>query len=121
MEKEFLENLQVGEQNLPQEVVEAIWEAHTQKLQQVAFSGILESAITRHGGKNHKAIAALLDVQALQESQDMATATEQALLDVKQQCAYLFDTAPNFPRHTGTPAPAQPMTLAGALREKFRK
>lgn len=123
MEKEFLENLQVGEEHLPQELVDVIWDAHTKKLQQVAFSGILESAIARHGGKNQKAIAALLDVQTLQESDDMATATEQALLEVKNQCGYLFETAPHFARGTGTAphAPAAPTTLAGALRERFRK
>ena len=116
MDKEFLIGL-----GLEAGTVEAILAEHAAQVAGLQLRHQVELAIGAAGGKNHKAIAALLDVQALQESQDMATATEQALLDVKQQCAYLFDTAPNFPRHTGTPAPAQPMTLAGALREKFRK
>lgn len=124
MEKEFLENLQVGEAPLPQEVVEAIWEAHQQKVKDVEFAGVLHGAITRAGGKNHKAIMALLDLPALKESQDMTQAAEDALKSLKGECGYLFETvAPALARFTGTQTqiPEAPMTLAGALRERFRK
>ena len=83
MKREFLQNLTVGDQPLPKEVIDAIMEEHGKSiqkgklwqekyeqavqeheiaLQQVRFEHLLETAITKAGGRNAKAITALLDV-----------------------------------------------------------
>ncbi len=117
MTKEFLEALQ-----LPQEVAEAIWQEHEKAVQHMAFDHDLETAIAQAGGRNHKAIAALLDIPALREAPEELP---QALERLKEEQSYLFRTpvAPVYARTTGTNTqPAQgPVTLASALRERFEK
>ena len=115
MTREFLEEL-----NLEEPVAEAIWQAHHQALRQVQFDHDLEKAITQAGGRNHKAIAALLDIPGLQEAPE---GLAQALQTLKKEQAYLFATPPVYARATGThnPLPEPPATLASALRERFEK
>ena len=145
MKREFLQNLTVGDQPLPKEVVDAIMEEHgkgVQKakiwqekyeqavqeheaaLQQVKFEHLLETAIQKAGGRNAKAIAALLDVDVLRQSTDTG-AVDAALEQLKTQCAYLFSqTAPPYAVSTGAQVQqlgTAPATLAGALRERFEK
>ena len=142
MKREFLQNIRVGEQSLPKEVIDAIMEEngrdiqsgkvwkekyeqavaeHEKQLQQVRFEGILQQAITKAGGRNAKAITALLDRDALQAEPD---AVDAALEKLKQECDYLFEGRPFVPSYasgTGTwqaPAPV-PETLAGALKARF--
>ena len=98
---------------------------HQKQLAQVTFDNALENAIAAAKGRNAKAITALLDVAALQESQDPKLAIGQALEALKRENAYLFDETPTPPPYAwGTGAYAgneerNPETLAGALREKF--
>ena len=117
MTREFLEELA-----LPQEVAEAVWQAHEQALQQVRFDHSLEKAIEKARGRNAKAITALLDLEALRAAPDTL---EEALNGVKKENGYLFhaDRPPLYPPSTGTnPQLHQaPDTLAGALRERFEK
>lgn len=100
--------------------------AHRQELSNVVFSHNLEKAIFAARGRNAKAITALLDVDALKASEDQQTALAQAVQQLKQECAYLFqtETPPPYARGTGAAAPEEhksPATLAGALLEKFER
>ena len=148
MKREFLQNLRVGDQPLSKEVIDAImeengkdiqaskhWqekynqaaEQHQKELAELAFSGALNGAIVQARGRNAKAITALLDVEALKESEDQQTAIEQALEALKKDNGYLFEadeTPPPYARGTGAQMGAEmsgPATLAGALREKYER
>lgn len=186
MKREFLQNLKVGDQGLPKEVINAIldensrdigeakkpfadyaaireqlgkaqeiirsmqengqdvqtaldtaieWEKryneaqqqHQADLERMVFDHALESAIARARGRSVKAITAMLDLDALRESEDPTAATESALKELKKHNAYLFETAelpPLYARGTGAHTGAMesaPVTLAGALRERFIK
>lgn len=147
MKRDFLQNIRLGDQALPKEVIDAImaengkdielakgaastWEEkynqaisdHSQALAQLRMEHALERAVTKAGGRNAKAISALLDMEAIAQSDDIPAALEQAVEQLKQSDAYLFagTSAPPYAAGTGTAAPGQyPATLAGALREKF--
>ena len=104
-------------------------EAQSRALQhrQLVFDHALEMAVTSAGGRNLKAITALLDVQALSESEDPRQATEQAVQSLRAECGYLFDmpqTPPPYARGTGLQEQDRtdsPASLAGALREKYER
>ena len=180
MKREFLQNLKVGEEALPKEVIDAIMEengrditaakaaavkpyadydaikeerdnlkaqkddgmvdgntaqqwkeaydqavaGHQKELAGVKFQGILDNAIVAARGRNAKAITAMLDLDALRESEDQQAAINTALEDLKKESGYLFEeagTPPPYARGTGTGKtdPAAPATLAGALHEKY--
>lgn len=182
MKREFLQNLKVGEEALPKEVIDAImaengrditkakedavkpyadydaikeerdnlktqqadgtvdgktaaqWKeahdnavaGHQKELDGIKFQGVLDSAIAAAKGKNAKAIAALLDVDALRGSEDQPKAIKAALEDLKKENGYLFDgegTPPPYAGGTGikTPPPVATDSLAGALRERYNK
>ena len=80
MDKEYLENL-VGA-----EAAAEIWQKHRSELAEL----VLRDAVKRSGGRNEKAIRALLDESALLESQDMAAAAESAIAELKSQNGWLF-------------------------------
>lgn len=148
MKREFLQELRVGDLPLPKQVVDAImaengrdiqhyidqaaaWEeryntaaaAHTAELQRVNFQAALERSVQKHGGRNTKAIAALLELDAITGSQEQEAALDAAMEQLKQAHAYLFagPTAPPYAGGTGTAPVVQPQvtTLSGALKEKF--
>lgn len=152
MKREFLQNIQVGEQSLPKEVIDAImaengrdiqnarqageqWEEkyhrleqeHSQKLQQMQLEHALQTSVAKARGRNAKAIAALLDMDAIGASEDLPGALDAAMEALKAEHGFLFDTDPVPPPYaqgTGTSAGAQanyPATLAGALREKYER
>ena len=152
MKREFLEGLQMDGQPLSGEVIDAIlaesdktvqlhkqsaadWEnkytqavaAHEKQMADMVFSGIVKDAVTAAGGRNVKAITALLDVEALSKSEDPAAAVMQALEVLKKENDYLFathQTPPPYARGTGASAgtgASHPVTLAGALREKYER
>jgi len=124
MEKEFL----LGLADLSEEAVEAILAEHGKevsawqgKYRQAELQWRLGTAIAAAGGRNHKAIAALLDTDALADADE--TAITQAVEQVKRDCGYLFCTAVPFAPGTGA---VQQKTekngsLADALRERFGK
>ena len=139
MKREFLQNIRVGEQSLPKEVIDAIMEEngrdiqsgkvwkekyeqavadHAAKLEQMQFQTLLDQSIAKAGGRNARAISALLDLKALQAD---PAGLEAALAAVKAECHYLFDSPPPYASGTGAQqtAAAVPVTLAGALRERF--
>lgn len=145
MKREFLQNLTVGDQPLPKEVIDAIMDAHGKDLSakdmrieqlnaqlqdahtslaQKEFSYLLSGAIAAAGGRNEKAICALLDTEDLAASEDPRQAVEAALHELKQECSYLFQMPPAYASGTGVgemQTPKAPVTLAGALREKFER
>ena len=101
-------------------------ESHRQELAEVVFGHNLEKAISAAGGRNARAITALLDVDALKTSENQQTALTEALQELKQECSYLFRTEapPPYARGTGSAVPEEhrsPATLAGALLEKFER
>ena len=131
MQREFLEA-----QGLTPEVIDAVIAEHDRVVQQlqvqhaqavadVRFTGVLDNAIAAAGGRSAKAIAALLDVESLKGSDDPKAAIDQAITALKKDSGYLFagpGQAPYAPgTGTGAFAPEAPQTLAGALKEKFRR
>lgn len=98
-------------------------EAHGQELAAVRFDAALRQCISKAGGRNHKAIAALLDLEALKEQPEEALAG--AVQTLKKDCGYLFHSPqpPMYAPGTGTVSmvAAEPESLAGALREKFER
>ena len=151
MKREFLQTLKVGDLALTKEVIDAImaengkdieaaramgntWEekynqavqAHQQEVDALRFQTALDTAVREHGGRSTKAIAALLDLDAIRDSRDLPGALNSALEEVKQAHGYLFaaQTPPLYARGTGTregEQERQSTTLAGALREKYER
>lgn len=146
MKREFLQNIRLGDQTLPKEIIDAImaengkdielakgaassWEEkynqaisdHEKTMNGLRMEHALDRAVTKAGGKSVKAISALLDMESIAKSDDITAALEQAVDTLKETDGYLFaPVAPAFAAGTGTSAPqAQPATLAGALRERF--
>lgn len=147
MKREFLLGLMA---QMPKEVVDAImeengrdiqnarqaaqeWEgrynqtveAHGRELAQLRFDSLLREQVNQAGGRNYKAIAALLDMEGLKASQNPEADVAAALADVKKECGYLFqaEQPPFYAAGTGAVAavPAEQETLAGALRAKFER
>ena len=56
------------------------------------FDDTLEKAITASGGRNAKAIRALLDIEGLKKSKDQTEDIKKALETAKESDAYLFGT-----------------------------
>lgn len=99
---------------------------HQKELESVRFHHHLEAAIRTAGGRNPKAITALLELDALQGSENPQEAIAAALEQLKQQESYLFtqQTPPPYAWGTGAPDRAEetaPTDLAGALREKYER
>ena len=127
MDKEFLMNLE----GMTEEMAEAILERHgkeaagyEQRLKALATEGAVALAIATAGGRNQKAITALLDMQALFDARDLPAAAAQAVEALKKEHGYLFAAAPGYAPGTGAVQHGggdEPMTLAEALKEKFYK
>ena len=127
MDKEFLEGL-----GLAPETVAAIlaeqekgMAAHQAALSQLQLDHAVETAVQRHGGRSLKAITALLDLESIGANEDIPSALDKALQQLKKDAGYLFESAtpPPYAPFTGaanTPAP-KVTTLAGALRERMKK
>ena len=126
MDKEFLEGL-----GLEPQTVEAVLAAHGKVVQehqaQVAAMQLqqqVSEAVHKAGGRNVKAISALLDLETIRGSENVGEALEEAIGALKQDSGYLFLSAmpPRYAQHTGTQETTRkPATLAGALKERMRK
>ena len=149
MKREFLQNIRLGDQSLPKEVIDAImaengkdielakgaaatWEEkynqavsdHETAIKRLRMESALEQAVAKAGGRSVKAISALMDMEAIAKSDDIPAALQTAVENLKQTDNYLFTPAgvPAYAVGTGTSNPhAHPATLAGALRERFEK
>ena len=121
MDQAFLEEL-----GLEASAVEAILTAHGAALAQQKLQHQVAMAIGQAGGRNHTAITALLDMEALATAQDTETAVTEAVAALKKENGYLFasPTPPPYARQTGSAAPggdSEPTTLAGALRARMKR
>ena len=132
MDREFLEKIRVGEEALPEEVMETILaqsrqeeSAWQQRLRSLQLEGCLQRSVQQAGGRNVKAIQALLDMEAIGGSEDPQGAMDAAVRDLKARESYLFAApqAPGYAAGTGShdPHSGSPMTLAEALRAKFSR
>lgn len=74
------------------------------KIADMEFSSVLESAITASKAKNSKALKALLDVETLKNSKNQAEDIKNAIEKVKSENDYLFDGT-NVPGGGGNPPP----------------
>lgn len=99
------------------------------KLDAMAFDGKVKDAITAAKGKSAKAIAALLDMDALKASKNQDADIKTALEALKKESGYLFDddnpTPPPFSTGSGTGHGDKPLTgmerlmaAAGVVTEK---
>lgn len=96
-----------------------------EKLDGMAFDGRIKDAIAAAKGRDARAVAALLDVNALRSSKNQDADIKAAVDALKKDKAYLFEADPpaGYAAGTGT----QQMntkgatTLAGALHEKYDK
>ena len=89
-------------------------------------AGKISMAIGAAGGRNQKAICALLDLEALAKAEDLKAAAAEAVAAVKAENGYLFESRqpPRYAVNTGKADPAagnEPTTLAGALRQRMRR
>ena len=145
MKREFLQSLKVGEATLPKEVIDAImaengkdiqlakqagqdWEEkynqavadHAQQVKSLQLQSALQTAVTKAGGRNLKAISALLDLESMEKAEDIPAALEQAVEALKQENGYLFhQMAAPYAHGTGSAMPdTAPVSLADALRHR---
>lgn len=150
MKREFLQGLKVGEACLPKEIIDAImaqngqdiqqakqsadiWQnkyeqaiaAHGAELQKLRMQNALEASVHRAGGRNVKAVAAMLDMTEIAKADDIPQALDAALGQMKEENPWLFQsqTPPAYARFAGgaTQEPPAPMSLADALRERANK
>ena len=106
------------------EAVEAILGQHEKEMADVVFAGVLSKVIRDAGGRNEKAVAALLDMDSIRASEDPKQAAQQAVQQLKKEQDYLFaQPAPRYAAGTGTGnfTTPEPKSLADALKAKFGK
>ena len=126
MDKEFLEGLGMDPQTVEAVLQEhgKVVQAHQTQLAELQLQHQVSEAVHKAGGRSVKAISALLDMDAISQSQNVETALTDALEELKKDSGYLFQSAmpPQYARFTGTQEqPVKATTLAGALRERMRK
>ena len=92
-------------------------EEYRRQAENARFDARLDLAIVRAGGRSEKAVRALLDLDALQASQDPDREIGRALEQLRAESGYLFAPAlPAFAAGAGTMAPAG---CADPLRAAF--
>lgn len=103
----------------------AQYDQAAQQHEQALFTAALNTAIEKAGGRNAKAITALLDVETLKASRDQTQAIAAAVEALRAEEGYLFgcSTPPAFATGTGTRRmlDTAPTTLAGALKERLER
>lgn len=91
------------------------------KLSDMEFNSILDSAIAASGARNAKALKALLDLSALKESKNQSEDIKTAIEAVKSENDYLFASKEPFQNPvapTNPPNPNKKMTLSEAMAYK---
>ena len=84
MDQEYLENL-VGA-----EAAQQILQRHQQALDALRREHALTLAVERSGGRNQRAIRALVEESALQNAEDFQAAADAEVARVKRENGYLF-------------------------------
>ena len=125
MEREFLESL-----GMEPQAVEAVLAEHEKSVQEhqaqlaeMALQHQVSEAVHAAGGRSVKAIAALLDMDAIRGSENAEEALHDAIEALKKESGYLFGgQPPRYAPFTGTQEqPAKATTLAGALKERMKR
>jgi len=120
MDKEYLLEMGLSEESAMQ-----ILQTHEKEIAELNFSSQLREAVRAAGGRSQRAIGAMLDLDAIKNDQQPEKALEQALKQLKAEHGYLFeDTVPPYAHDPGTrqgPAIQKPVTLAGAIRQKYER
>ena len=116
--KEFLENL-VSDP----EVVAAIDGEVQRRIRGIHAQAAVKEAVAAAGGRNLKAIRALLDESALETAQDMSAAAKAAVAAVRKENPYLFGQGAVFAQNTGNLPLAQQERGAMSFQEyrRYRK
>lgn len=104
---------QVEEYKTKYEQSKAEYEA---KIADMQFGTSLDAAITAAGGRNAKAVKALLDVEALQASKDQTTDIKAAIEACQKENGYLFGATEPIKNPIG---PTQGPAL-GITKEQFK-
>ena len=94
--KEFLENLVADP-----EVVEAIDGEVKRRVRGLQAEAAVKEAVAAAGGRNLKAIRALLDEAAVEGAEDMVAAAKAAVAAVRKDSPYLFGQGAVFAQNTG--------------------
>ena len=80
------------------------------------FSSALDAAITAAGGRNVKAVSALLDIEALKKSKDQSADIATALEACKKENEYLFGSAEPI----NSPVGPTGGKVTGLTKEQFK-
>ena len=94
--KEFIEKLVADA-----EIASAIDAEYQRRIRSFGAEAAVKEAVAAAGGRNLKAIRALLDESAIGEAQDMAAAAKSAVEAVRQESPYLFGQGTVFAQNTG--------------------
>jgi len=91
---------------------------HEAEMENIAFNGTIEKALSDAGVKNSKAALALLDIDGLKESKDQTADIKTAIEKVKEENDYLFGSAEPINNPVGsTPGnPGGGDTMTAAMR-----
>lgn len=120
MDKQYL--LDMG---LSEEAAAQILQTHEKEIGELRFQGQLREAVTAAGGRSLRAIGAMLDMDTIKNHAEPEKALEQALKQLKADCGYLFqDAVPPYAQDPGTRQGSviqKPVTLAGAIRQKYER
>lgn len=93
-------------------------EAHKKQLADVVFDHKLDTAIREARGRNASAIRAMLDLDALKDSEDQGAAIKTALAALQDGNGWAFDTGeipPHYAASTGVPSHG-PASFADAFK-----
>ena len=121
MKKEFL-----LENGVSEEAVEAVLAEHEKELEELRFGHQVENAIVKAGGRSVRAVSAMLELEQIRTAEDPGSALEEAMKSLRKEHGYLFGreaTPPPYAAGTGVrqELPEKVQSLAGALRERFKK
>ena len=95
--KEFIEKLVEDP-----EIAGAIDAEYQRRIRAMGVESAVKEAVAAAGGRNLKAIRALLDESSIGQAQDMAAAAKSAVEELRQESPYLFGTGRVFAENTGT-------------------
>ena len=119
--KEFIGNLVADAQ-----VAEAIEAEFQRRVRGIRAESALKEAVSAAGGRNLKAIRALVDESAIAGAEDLDSATRAAVAAVRQESPYLFGQGAVFAQNTGAQTVAMPTqealgSMSFAEYRRFRK
>ena len=103
--KEFLQELVADAQ-----IAEAIDQEYQRRVRAFGAEAAVKEAVAAAGGRNLRAIRALLDEGSIGQAEDMAAAAKSAVEAVRQESPYLFGTGRVFAEGAGTGAVAGQVT-----------